>query len=83
MSELRKRIAISLPAFTGKVSDTIELARRAESMGYDDMWLADAGGLDAFTLAPMLLEATDKMRLGVAVVPAYTRTPASASHISS
>lgn len=71
-----KRIALSLPAPTGSVADTIALARQAESLGYDDIWLADAGGLDAFTLAPMLLEATEKLRLGIAVVPAYTRTPA-------
>jgi probable F420-dependent oxidoreductase len=58
------------------VADTLALAKQAETMGYDDAWLADAGGLDAFTLAPMLLEATEKLRIGIAVVPAYTRTPA-------
>ncbi len=76
MAELKKRIAISLPAPTGTVADTIAIAQRAEALGYDDMWLADAGGLDAFTLSPMLLEQTEKLRLGIAVVPAYTRTPA-------
>lgn len=72
---LRKRIALSLPAPTGKVSDTIALAQAAEAAGYDDLWLADAGGLDALTLVPMLLEKTEKIRVGIAVVPAYTRTP--------
>ncbi|MEM0954238.1 MAG: LLM class flavin-dependent oxidoreductase [Pseudomonadota bacterium] len=70
------RIAMSLPAVSGSVKDTLALAQRAEALGYDDLWLADAGGLDALTLAPMLLEATRTMRLGVAVVPVYTRTPA-------
>ncbi|MEP5762962.1 MAG: LLM class flavin-dependent oxidoreductase [Halieaceae bacterium] len=70
------RIALSLPAPTGSVADTIAMAQQAEALGYDDIWLADAGGLDAFTLAPMLLAATEKLRLGIAVVPAYTRTPA-------
>jgi probable F420-dependent oxidoreductase len=69
-------MAVSLPAPTGSVADTIALAKQAEVMGYDDAWLADAGGLDAFTLAPMLLEATERLRIGIAVVPAYTRTPA-------
>ncbi len=72
---LRKRIALSLPAPTGQVSDTIALAQAAEAAGYDDLWLADAGGLDALTLVPMLLEKTEKVRVGIAVVPAYTRTP--------
>ena len=72
----RKRIALSLPAPGGDVPGTIELAQAAEAAGYDDLWLADAGGLDALTLTPMLLEKTDKVRIGIAVVPAYTRTPA-------
>ena len=72
---LPKRIALSLPAPTGQVSDTIALAQAAEAAGYDDVWLADAGGLDALTLVPMLLEKTEKLRVGIAVVPAYTRTP--------
>ena len=71
----RKRIALSLPAPTGDVQGTIALAQAAESAGYDDLWLADAGGLDALTLAPMLLEKTQNVRIGIAVVPAYTRTP--------
>jgi probable F420-dependent oxidoreductase len=72
----RKRMALSLPAPTGSVSDTIAMAQQAEALGYDDIWLADAGGLDALTLSPMLLEQTEKLRLGIAVIPAYTRTPA-------
>ncbi|MEE4660432.1 MAG: LLM class flavin-dependent oxidoreductase [Halieaceae bacterium] len=72
----KTRIAMSLPAITGSVADTLALARRAEALGYDDLWLADAGGLDALTLAPLILEATRSCRLGVAVVPVYTRTPA-------
>ena len=67
---------MSLPAPTGSVEDTLRMAQQAESLGYADAWLADAGGLDALTLAPMILEKTEKLRLGIAVVPAYTRTPA-------
>ena len=60
----KKRIALSLPAPTGTVADTIALAQQAEAQGYDDLWLADAGGLDALTLAPMILEKTKKVRVG-------------------
>jgi probable F420-dependent oxidoreductase len=73
---LKTRIALSLPAPTGSVTDTIAMAQQAEACGYDDVWLADAGGLDALTLSPMLLEKTESVRVGIAVVPAYTRTPA-------
>ncbi len=67
---------MSLPAASGSVADTIALAQQAQALGYDDIWLADAGGLDAMTLAPMLLEACPSLRLGAAVLPVYTRTPA-------
>jgi len=73
---LLTRMAISLPAPTGSVADTIAMAQQAEKLGYTDVWLADAGGLDALTLAPMVLEKTTALRVGIAVVPAYTRTPA-------
>ena len=70
------RTAITLPGFSSSVQDTIALARRAESRGYDDLWLADAGGMDALTLAALIGQSTSRSRIGVAVVPAYTRTPA-------
>ena len=68
--------ASSSGAGAATVADAVALARRAEAAGYDDLWLSDGGGLDAFTLAPILLGATAKARLGIAVVPVYTRTPA-------
>jgi len=70
------RTAITLPGLSNNVPDTLALARRAESAGYDDLWLADAGGLDALTLAALVAQNTTRARIGIAVVPAYTRTPA-------
>ena len=72
----RFRTAITLPGLAGSVTDAIALARRAESAGFDDLWLADAGGMDALTLAALLAQSTSRARIGIAVVPAYTRTPA-------
>lgn len=72
----RLRTAITLPGLAGSVTDAIALARRAESAGFDDLWLADAGGMDALTLAAILAQSTSRARIGIAVVPAYTRTPA-------
>ena len=77
MSDIpRKRVAMTIPGPTVTVQDSIALAQRLETLGWDDLWLADAGGLDALTLMPMLLGATEKMRMGIAVVPVFTRTPA-------
>jgi alkanesulfonate monooxygenase SsuD/methylene tetrahydromethanopterin reductase-like flavin-dependent oxidoreductase (luciferase family) len=72
------RAAMTPPGFTGPeaVPRVIEAARWAESLGYDDLWLSDAGGIDGLTIAGLVLARTERIRVGVAVVPAYTRTPA-------
>lgn len=72
----RLRTAITLPGACSDVAATVALARSAESAGYDDLWLADAGGMDALTLAAVLAQHTTRVRIGIAVVPVYTRTPA-------
>ena len=45
-------------------------------LGYTDVWTGEADGLDGFS--PLLLAAawTSSLRLGSAVIPAYTRGPA-------
>jgi len=60
----------------GSVGRNVEMIQWAESVGYDDVWLADSGGIDALTLAGLVLDRTQRIRVGIAVVPAYTRTPA-------
>jgi probable F420-dependent oxidoreductase len=60
----------------GSVRETVEFIQWAESLGYDDVWLADAGGIDPLTLAALVLDSTTHIRVGIAAVPAYTRTPA-------
>ena len=48
----------------------------AESAGYDDLWLADAEGLqDPITLAAALAVATKSIRLCTGIVPVFNRQP--------
>lgn len=70
-----KRISITLPAGP-KVEDSINLVQWAQQRGYQDAWLADAGAPDSLTLCGILAGYAEKLRLGVAVTPVYTRTPA-------
>jgi probable F420-dependent oxidoreductase len=58
------------------VSDLADLCSYAEDLGYRNAWLAEVAGPDAFVLAAAIAERTEAMELGIAVVPAYTRTPA-------
>ncbi|MGH8925424.1 MAG: LLM class flavin-dependent oxidoreductase [Acidimicrobiia bacterium] len=57
------------------ISDLADLCSYAEDLGYRHAWLAEVAGPDAFVLASAIAGRTKAMELGVAVVPAYTRTP--------
>lgn len=69
------RLAITLPE-PGGVDATLARAEWAEKEGFDDLWLADTGGIDPLTILPALGMRTKNIRLGIAVVPVFTRTPA-------
>ena len=51
------------------------VARRAEDLGYESLWIADVGGPDPFVVAAAAAAVTSRVRIGTAVIPAYTRTP--------
>ena len=72
---LQNRIAITLPAGP-KLSSTIERLTWAEQHGYTDAWFSDAGAPDTLTQMAAVAHHTHHIRLGVAVTPVYTRTPA-------
>ena len=50
----------------------VELA----DMGYTDIWSAEADGADAFTPLALASAWEPRLRLGTAIVPAFTRSPA-------
>ena len=45
-------------------------------LGYTDIWSAESDGADAFTPLAMAAAWEPRLRLGTAIVPAYTRAPA-------
>jgi len=74
-SKLPVRYAISLPV-PPDMAAALAVAKRAEAVGYESAWLADAGSADPFVLAGALGASGTKLRVGIGVSPAYTRTPA-------
>jgi F420-dependent oxidoreductase-like protein len=59
----------------------LDLAREAESLGYDSVWTAEAWGSDAFTPLTWIAAHTSRIRLGTAVAQMAARTPtATAMH---
>ena len=70
-----QRIAATLPVPPG-VEATIAHAVWAEERGFDDVWFADSGTGDPLTLAAGVGMATKRVRIGTAIIPVFTRTPA-------
>lgn len=71
----RQHLAVALPEGP-LLKDNIARAQWAEEAGYDDLWLADGTGPDGLTLAAVLGCHTKRIRIGMAVTPAFTRPPA-------
>lgn len=57
--------------------DHIELAKEAESLGFDSVWTAESWGNDAFTPLAWIGANTSKIRLGTSVAQLSARTPTS------
>jgi probable F420-dependent oxidoreductase len=72
---LARRMAVTLPAGP-RVEKTAERVQWAEDNGYADAWFGDGGAPDSLTTAASLGAVGRTLRIGVAVTPVYTRTPA-------
>jgi probable F420-dependent oxidoreductase len=57
-------------------SGLVDLAVRAEQLGYAAAWVAEVAGPESFSLMAAIAERTERIDVGVAVVPASTRSPA-------
>jgi probable F420-dependent oxidoreductase len=69
------RLAASLP-IPPDLRTSQRVAQRAEALGYESIWIADTGaGPDAFVVAAATAAVTEHLRIGTAIVPAYTRSP--------
>jgi F420-dependent oxidoreductase-like protein len=58
------------------VSFPIELVKRAEKLGYDSVWTAEAYGSDAMTPLAWIAAQTSRIRLGTAIAQLAGRAPA-------
>ncbi|MFM9941752.1 MAG: LLM class F420-dependent oxidoreductase [Hyphomicrobiaceae bacterium] len=57
----------------------VELVQRAEELGYDSVWTAEAYGTDAVTPLAFLAAKTSTIKLGTAIMQLAGRTPANAA----
>ncbi len=62
-----------------RASLNMDLIRRAEALGFDSVWTAEAYGSDAVTPAAWILAQTQKINVGTAIMQIPARTPACAA----
>ena len=70
-----RRYGMTIP-FGAQLSDHKELYEELVDLGYTDAWSSEADGTDAFTPLALAAAWAPTLRLGCAIVPAYTRGPA-------
>jgi probable F420-dependent oxidoreductase len=77
------RYGITVP-FDVPLNEQADLYQEFADLGYTDLWSSEADGTDGFTPLILASQWAPTLRLGIAIIPAYTRGPAlMAQHIAS
>ena len=75
MERTSKNVRLGLTLPLGSAKDAPAQARAAQEQGYEEIWLAEVAGGDAYTIAGAIAVGAPGMRIGTAVTPLQTRTP--------
>ncbi len=70
------RMGMTIPMAGVPLSEHRDWIREMVDLGYTDMWSSEAGGHDGFTPLALVSVWAPEVRLGIAIIPAYTRAPA-------
>jgi probable F420-dependent oxidoreductase len=70
---MTQRYGITFPFDGIPLVDQRDLVREVSALGYTDLWSAESGGYDAFIPLAVAAQWAPSLRLGTAIVPAYTR----------
>jgi len=70
------RLGLNLGYSGAEASIDMEKVKRAEALGFDSLWSAEAYGSDAITPLAYVAALTSKIKLGTAIMQMPGRTPA-------
>ena len=73
------RLGLSIGYSRAQLDLPVALVQRAEELGYDTVWTAEAYGSDAVTPLAYLAAVTKRIKLGTGVMQLAARTPAGPS----
>src|SRR2546423_4639340 len=71
------KLGLNLP-YEGSLAfpEAVELAQRAEALGFESVWMPEAYGTDAVSMLGALAARTERIQLGTGIVNVFSRTPA-------
>src|SRR6478672_1748082 len=70
------KLGLSIGYSRAQLDVPVELVQRAEELGYDSVWTAEAYGSDAVTPLAYLAAKTTRIKLGTGIMQLAGRTPA-------
>jgi F420-dependent oxidoreductase-like protein len=73
------KLGLSIGYSKAHLDIPVALVQRAEALGYDSVWTAEAYGSDAVTPLAYLAAVTTRIRLGTGIMQLAARTPANAA----
>jgi F420-dependent oxidoreductase-like protein len=73
------KLGLSIGYSKAHLDVPVKLVQRAEELGYDSVWSAEAYGSDAVTPLAYLAALTKRIRLGTGIMQLAARTPANAA----
>ncbi|MGW1679440.1 LLM class F420-dependent oxidoreductase [Saccharopolyspora sp. NPDC002376] len=73
---MQRRWGITVPFQGIPLAEQRELIIELPDLGYTDVWSSESNGADAFTPLALASAWAPQLRLGTAIVPVYTRGPA-------
>jgi F420-dependent oxidoreductase-like protein len=73
------KLGLSIGYSRAQLDIPVKLVQRAEELGYDSVWTAEAYGSDAVTPLAYLAALTRRIKLGTGIMQLAARTPANAA----
>jgi len=73
------KLGIGAVSFGPRVQLNMDLLLRAEELGFDSAWTAEAWGNDAVSTASWVLARTSKIKVGTSIMQMPARQPAMAA----
>ncbi|CAN5923163.1 LLM class F420-dependent oxidoreductase [soil metagenome] len=73
------KLGLSIGYSRARLDIPVQLVQRAEELGYDSVWTAEAYGSDAVTPLAFLAAHTRRIKLGTGIMQLAARTPANAA----